>query len=472
MADSILVVDDEADIRNLVQGILEDEGYKITQAENSTQVFELVKSKHFSLVILDIWLQNSEFDGIQIFEKLRADFPDLPVVMISGHGTIETAVKAIKMGAYDFIEKPFKTDRLLLMVARALETSALRRENSALKQDREISVDMVGHSQAFQSLVQVIEKVAVTNSRVFITGPAGAGKENAARYIHLKSSRAKAPFIVVNCASTTPEQLDAEIFGTEAEGKVYIGALERADGGTLLLDEVSDMPAQTQAKILKVLQDQPFTRIGGQAQFHADVRILSSTSRNVEEKIEEGKFREDLFYRLNVVPLDILPLRNRRDDIPVLIAHFVNKISLESGVPARMVSDGAMAAFLSYAWPGNIRQLKNLVEWMMILGSNQDSQPIQASDLPPEIAGTVHAALKGDWQTDLLSLPLREAREVFEREYLLAQINRFGGNVSRTAQFVGMERSALHRKLKSLQISTSEREDQPDQYEPNLKAIA
>lgn len=474
MSSDILIIDDEADIRNLIAGILEDEGYKTAQAENATKAFEHLRARNFSMVVLDIWLQNSEFDGLEILERIKRDYADLPVVMISGHGTIETAVKAIKMGAYDFIEKPFKTDRLLMMVTRALETAALRRENASLRrQTQEAANDMVGDSLPVQSLRQLLDKIATTNSRVMISGPAGAGKEVAARYIHAHSARAKGPFIALNCASLNPERLEQELFGQDSPGQVIVGVLERADGGTLLLDEVADMPMETQAKILRVLQDQSFTHIGGKTQIGVDVRILASTSRNLEDKIAEGKFREDLFYRLNVVPVVIPPLRERRDDIALLVTHFMTQISNQSGARSRSLSDGAMAAFLSYSWPGNVRQLKNLVEWMMILGGGQETtEPIQTADLPPEIADTMHATLKGgEWQADMVSLPLREAREVFEREYLLAQINRFGGNVSRTAQFVGMERSALHRKLKSLHIATSDREDAPDYYDRNLKAV-
>lgn len=477
MTADILIVDDEADIRNLIDGILDDEGYKTAQAENAEQVFELIKHKKFSLVILDIWLQNSEYDGLGILERIKSTYPDVPVIMISGHGTIETAVKAIRLGAYEFIEKPFKTDRLLLMVARALEAASLKRENAFLRQQNDIPTEMVGKSQPFQLMMQMVDKVATTNSRVLISGPAGAGKEVIARTIHAKSSRAKHPFIILNCAAFDADQIDEELFGTDIGGKNTMGVLERADSGTLLLDEVGDLPLETQAKILRVLQDQSFTHVGGVSHIKVDVRIMASTSRSLEEQIEEGKFREDLYYRLNVVPLVIPPLRDRKDDIPLLINHFMKLQANKSNIPDRVVSEGAMSAFLGYSWPGNVRQLKNLVEWMMILGAAQSAGPIQPSDLPPEIAGTVHAALKGDWKTDMIALPLRESREVFEREYLLAQINRFSGNISRTAQFIGMERSALHRKLKSLHISTSEREenegaDNPDDYDGKVIKIS
>jgi two-component system nitrogen regulation response regulator NtrX len=467
MTAEILIVDDEADIRNLIEGILNDEGYKTEQAENAERVFDLIKHKKFSLVILDIWLQNSEYDGLGILERIKSTYPDVPVIMISGHGTIETAVKAIRLGAYEFIEKPFKTDRLLLMVARALEAASLKRENAYLRAQNDTPTEMIGKSHAFQLLTQMIDKVASTNSRVMISGPAGSGKEMVARAIHAKSSRANRPFVILDCSTLSPEKIEEELFGSDKSGQNSVGILERSDGGTLLLDEVGDLSLDMQAKLLRVVQDQSFTHIGGVSQIKVDVRFIASTSRNLEDKVEDGSFREDLFYRLNVVPLSIPPLRDRKDDIPVLIQHFFAQHAEQNKTPVRQISEGAMSAFISYSWPGNIRQLKNLIEWLMITGTTPNNEPIQASDLPPEIAGTIHAALKGDWKTDMIALPLREAREVFEREYLLAQINRFGGNISRTAQFIGMERSALHRKLKLLHISTSDREDQadnPDDY--------
>lgn len=460
MSAEILIVDDESDIRSLIQGILEDEGYGTGQAENARQVFSRLKDQRFDLVILDIWLQDSEFDGLAILEQIKADYPDLPVVMMSGHGTIETAVKAIQQGAYDFIEKPFKTDRLLLMVERALETAKLRRENAALRQQTEGRVDLIGTSPAMQSLIQMLDKVAATGSRVLITGAAGAGKEVAARYIHKQSPRAGQAFMAVNCAALDPERIESELFGTETKNGCQIGMLEQADGGTLLLDEISDMPYETQGKILRALQDQSFTRVGGQSRIKVDVRILASTSRDLKEQIALGKMREDLYYRLNVVPIRIPSLHERMEDIPLLASYFMDLVSAQNGLPRREISEGAMAAMKAYSWPGNVRQLKNLMEWIMILGpAGGQDHPIQTDDLPPEIAQIVPAALKSGWAEDMISLPLREAREVFEREYLIAQVGRFGGNISRTAQFVGMERSALHRKLKSLGVTTSDRDE-------------
>lgn len=475
MPADILIVDDEADIRNLIKGILEDEGYATAQAENIKQVFERLAEKQFQLVILDIWLQNSEFDGLAILEQIKEKYPEIPVLMISGHGTIETAVKAIKQGAYDFIEKPFKTDRLLLMIDRALETSRLKQELADLRQKTEVMVEMVGKSPAMFSLLQTINKVAATNSRVLISGPAGVGKEMAARFLHKQSSRADRPFMLLSCAMLTPERIELELFGQEANGRMQAGFLERADGGTLLLDEVSDMPLETQGKILRVLQDQTYKRLGGAAPIKVDVRVMASTSRNLQDLIDEGKFREDLYYRLNVVPLAIPALRERADDIPVLIEHFMAQYAGQSGLPHRKVSEGAMAAMRSYAWPGNIRQLRNLIEWMMIVGSSSD-EPIQTDDLPPEIAQTVSPTLRADLGADLIAMPLREAREIFEREYLVSQVNRFGGNISRTAQFIGMERSALHRKLKGLNVGSSDKEDakedHPDSYDQTFRARA
>lgn len=474
---NILIVDDEADIRSLIVGILEDEGYGTGQAENASQVYEALGKKNYGLVVLDIWLKNSEYDGLGILEKIKQSYPDLPVVMISGHGTIETAVKAIKIGAYDFIEKPFKTDRLLLMIDRALEAAALRRENAALKVQSEMTADLVGTSQVFQSLVTTLDRIAPTNSRVMISGASGSGKEAVARYIHKKSSRAKMPFIAVNCASLTPDSLEEKLFGVEANGKTVPGLLERANGGTLLLDEIADLPMETQGKILRVLQEQSFTPLNSHMPVKVDVRVMASTAQSLEEKIEAGEFREDLFYRLNVVPVPVPRLQERKEDISALVEYFMKEISRSSkGSVMRPLADGTLVALQSYVWPGNVRQLKNLVEWLMatVCQSGESGDPIQASELPQEITQFVHASLKGDWETDMISLPLREAREVFEREYLLAQITRFNGNISRTAQFVGMERSALHRKLKSLHITTSEREEREEnseqsQYDRSLK---
>jgi two-component system, NtrC family, nitrogen regulation response regulator NtrX len=454
MATDILIVDDEDDIRELVAGILSDEGHGARLARNSDEALAAVEARRPQLILLDIWLQGSRLDGLQLLEIIKKQHPTVPVVMISGHGNIETAVTAIKLGAYDFIEKPFKSDRLILIAERALETSRLKREVSDLRA-RTGSVDhLVGSSTAMNNLKRVIERVGPANSRVLISGPAGAGKELAARLIHAQSSRAAGPFVVINAPTMTPDRMEAELFGVEAtdERPRAVGALEEAHGGTLYLDEVADMPLETQSKILRVLVDQNFQRVGGTARVHVDVRIISSTSRDLAEAITEGRFREDLFHRLSVVPIRAPSLSERREDIPELIEFFMDQASGTMGVPRRRIAADAMAVLQSHDWPGNIRQLRNNVERLMILASGEPDSEITAALLPSEIGALVPSIPSGVGGEKLMSLPLREAREVFEREYLVAQINRFGGNISRTAEFIGMERSALHRKLKSLGV--------------------
>jgi two-component system nitrogen regulation response regulator NtrX len=456
MAADILIVDDEADIRELVAGILQDEGYNARTARDSDEALAAVTSRRPSLVFLDIWLQGSRLDGLQLLDAIRSEQPDLPIVMISGHGNIETAVSAIKRGAYDFIEKPFKADRLVLIADRALETSRLKREVKELKQLAPLPTSLVGHSSSVNQLRQTIDKVAPTNSRILIVGPSGAGKELAARSIHALSSRANGPFVVINAAAITPERMEPELFGVEASNGSHErkpGALEEADGGTLFIDEIADMPRETQNKILRVLVDQTFTRVGGSKKISVDVRIISSTARNLEAEIAAGKFREDLFHRLSVVPIRVPPLAERREDIPELIDYFMDHISHTTGLPKRTVGADAVAVLQSHDWPGNVRQLRNNVERLMILAGGDPEAVISASMLPQEVGAMVPAMPNGGGGEQLMGLPLRDAREMFEREYLLAQISRFGGNISRTAEFVGMERSALHRKLKALGIS-------------------
>jgi two-component system nitrogen regulation response regulator NtrX len=454
MATDILIVDDEDDIRELVAGILSDEGHGARLARNSDEALAAIEARRPQLILLDIWLQGSRLDGLQLLEIVKKQHPNVPVVMISGHGNIETAVTAIKLGAYDFIEKPFKSDRLILIAERALETSRLRREVSDLRA-RAGSVDrLVGSSAAINNLRRVVERVGPANSRVLISGPAGAGKELTARLIHAHSGRAAGPFVVINAPTMAPERMEAELFGVEANGERArsVGALEEAHGGTLYLDEVADMPLETQSKILRVLVDQNFQRVGGSARVHVDVRIISSTSRDLAEAITEGRFREDLFHRLSVVPIRAPSLSERREDIPELIEFFMDQLSASMGVPRRRIAPDAMAVLQSHDWPGNIRQLRNNVERLMILAAGESDSEITAALLPSEVGALVPSIPSGVGGEKLMSLPLREAREVFEREYLVAQINRFGGNISRTAEFIGMERSALHRKLKSLGV--------------------
>ena len=453
MASDILIVDDEADIRELVAGILQDEGFETRTARDSDTALGAISSRRPNLLFLDIWLQGSKLDGLQLLDNVKQHNPELPVVMISGHGNIETAVSAIKRGAYDFIEKPFKADRLVLVANRALETSRLKREVKELKALTPMPTSLVGRSPVINHLRQVIEKVAPTNSRILIVGPSGAGKELAARSIHTLSGRAEGPFVVINAAAITPERMETELFGVEASNGSQdrqIGALEEAHHGTLFIDEIADMPRETQNKILRVLVDQTFQRVGGTAKIAVDVRIISSTARNLEAEIAEGRFREDLYHRLSVVPIRVPPLAERREDIAPLIDYFIEQISQSTGLPKRQIGEDAMAVLQSHDWPGNVRQLRNNVERLMILAGGEADAVISASMLPQDVGAMVPSMPNGNGGEHLMGLPLRDAREMFEREYLRAQISRFGGNISRTAEFVGMERSALHRKLKAL----------------------
>jgi two-component system, NtrC family, nitrogen regulation response regulator NtrX len=457
MSADILVVDDEADIRELVAGILEDEGHRTRTAGSADDALAAVEARRPHLMFLDIWLQGSRIDGLQVLDIVKSQHPDLPVVMISGHGNIETAVSAIKQGAYDFIEKPFKADRLVLVAERALEASRLRREVKDLQTRSLQTTRIIGSSLSTSQLRQSIEKVAPTNARILILGAAGSGKELAARTVHATSSRANGPFIVINAATITPETMETELFGVEAgEGRARkVGALEEAHGGTLYIDEIGDMPRETQSKILRVLTDQNFQRVGGAARVHVDVRIISSTSRDLTGEIAAGRFREDLYHRLAVVPLRVPSLSERRTDIPELIEFFMVQISTATGLARRRISEEALAVLQSHDWPGNIRQLRNNIERIMILGSGDAESEVTSEMLPQEIGALVPSTPNGTGGEKLMGLALREAREIFEREYLFAQLNRFGGNISRTAEFVGMERSALHRKLKSLGIGGS-----------------
>ena len=455
MAGEILIVDDEADICDLVAGILQDEGYDARTARNSDDALSSIVTRRPNLIFLDIWLQGSRLDGLQLLDAVKQEYPELPVVMISGHGNIETAVAAIKHGAYDFIEKPFKADRLVLVADRALEASRLRREVKQLRQASPTATVLVGKSVAINQLRQTVEKVAPTNSRILIIGPSGAGKELAARAIHHASARANGPFIVLNAAAVTPERMETELFGVDqsngSEGRKF-GALEEAHGGTLFIDDIADFPRETQNKILRVLVDQTFQRVGGGAKIAVDVRIVSSTARNLEGEIAAGKFREDLYHRLSVVPVRVPALAERREDIPELVEFFMDQISQATGLPKRKIGEDAMAVLQSHDWPGNVRQLRNNIERLMILAGGDPDAVVNAAMLPSDVGSMVPSMPKGNGGEQLMALPLRDAREVFEREYLMAQINRFGGNISRTAEFVGMERSALHRKLKALGI--------------------
>jgi two-component system nitrogen regulation response regulator NtrX len=454
MTADILIVDDEAAIRETVADILEDEGFRATRAADADEALAAVAAGPPDLVLLDIWLEGSRLDGIAVLDEMKSREPELPVLVISGHGTIETAVAAIRKGAYDFLEKPFKADRLLLAIERALEAARLKREVAELRLKARADDALIGRSPAMNQIRQAIERVAPTNSRLLITGPPGAGKEIVARQVHAHSRRADAPFLVVNAATMAAENVALELFGTEERGRtVRPGMLERAHGGTLLLDEVADMPLETQGKLLRVLQEQRFTRVGGQQELGVDVRILAATHAQLDEEIQAGRFREDLYYRLNVVPLHVPPLSQRREDIPLFAEHFVEQLSASAGLAVRRLSDEATAILQSAAWPGNVRELKNTIERILIMAPGDPKTPIGVEDLPAELVQAANAALDLH-ESDYVTLPLRDARERFERAYLKAQLDRFGGNVSRTAQFVGMERSALHRKLRALDLQS------------------
>lgn len=464
-ASDILVVDDQEDIRQLIQGILEDEGYPTRTAANSQTAEKMIAEKQPDLVILDIWLENSDMDGMDLLKSITKNHPNTAVIMISGHGNIETAVSAIHLGAYDFIEKPFQSDRLLVLTQRALESVRLKSENEELKLRALGSVsELHGSSQLVQNVRQSIERAAPTNSRILITGEPGTGKDVAARMIHLYSRRANANYITLNCAIMSPDRIEQELFGSEDRTGIKKGLLEQADGGTLFLDEVADMPLETQAKIVRVLQDQHFTRIGGTERIDFDVRIIAASNQDLQSLMQAGKFRQDLFYRLNVVPIAMPALRDRLEDIPVLARFFMELAARTANYPARSFADDAMVLMQSYDWPGNVRQLRNAIEWVLIMAPGQADRPVSADMLPPDLKQQVVDMIRGREGVEIMSKPLREAREIFEREYLLSQVNRFGGNISRTAGFIGMERSALHRKLKSLGIQTNDK-DRPEEKE-------
>ncbi|HVR89653.1 MAG TPA: sigma-54 dependent transcriptional regulator [Novosphingobium sp.] len=459
MALDILIVDDERDIRELVAGVLSDEGYECRTAGDSQAALDAIDQRRPSLVLLDVWLHGSPMDGLEVLDAIKGREPELPVIIFSGHGNIDTAVSAISRGAMDFIEKPFEAERLLLLVGRATETERLRRENAQLRQGFTTSDEFTGNSTSINTVRATLKRVANTGSRVLITGPAGAGKEVAARLLHSWSPRAGNAFVSVNSARITPERFEQELFGEESGGKlVRAGLLEMADGGTLYFDEVADMPLSTQARILRVLTEQSFVRVGGNRQIRVDVRVVSSSARELEKEIAERRFREDLFYRLNVVPVTIPSLADRREDIPSLVDHFFARYAADNGIPPPEISVEAMAALQSYEWPGNVRQLRNVVERTTILTPRERLKRIEADMLPTEI---LSGRMNGDSGISaLMGVPLREARENFEREYLRVQIRRFSGNISKTASFIGMERSALHRKLKLLGMADRHEADE------------
>ena len=460
MALDVLIVDDEQDIRDLVSGVLEDEGYAARSAADSDAALDAIRDRRPSLVLLDVWLQGSRLDGLELLDEIKRRDASLPVLVISGHGNLDTAVAAVRRGATDFIEKPFEAERLLMLVSRATETERLRRENATLKAQFGSGDELTGSSSTINQVRATLKRVAATGSRVLITGPAGVGKEVAARLLHIWSPRAEAPFVVVSAARMTPERVEEELFGVEEGGELSRpGLLEQAHGGTLFLDEIADMPVTTQAKILRVLTDQSFARVGGQRTVKVDVRVVSATARHLPEEITAGRFREDLYYRLNVVPVHLPPLSERREDIPALVDHFVARYAAERRVPTPEVAADAMAALQAYDWPGNVRQLRNIVERTIIMAPGDRIGRVDIDMLPPEVLSDQPQLASNATTTAMMGAPLREARETFEREYLRVQIRRFSGNISRTASFIGMERSALHRKLKLLGLA-DQREDE------------
>lgn len=457
----VLVIDDEKDIRELIAEILSDEGFTTREAGNSDTALKALAARVPGLVVLDIWLQGSELDGLGILEIVQGKYPSVPVIMISGHGNIETAVTAIKMGAYDFVEKPFTAEKLMHIVRRTLEVSRLRSENHELRLRGKQENRLIGSSAPVNTVRQTIEKVAPTNSRVLITGEEGVGKEVVARMIHEKSPRRKAAFVVLNAASLLPTQVDTELFGVEdtnpTGGAAKLGLFERAHGGTLFIDEIADMQWETQGRILKTLQEQSFERVRGNKRVSIDVRVIAASNRDLKAEMIAGRFREDLYYRLNIVPIHMPSLRERREDIPELCAYFMKRSAETAGLPPLRFSEDAMAVLQAYSWPGNVRHLRNIMEWLLIMSPGENGRVIEADMLPPELLETHSTIMYPDDNNAIMTMPLREAREIFERQYLSAQIARFGGNISKTSSFIGMERSALHRKLKMLGIHSDEK---------------
>ena len=458
MARDILIVDDEPYVRKSIAGILEDGGYAPRDAADGATALEAIDSgPPPALVILDVWMEGSELDGMDVLEAVMHSHPEVPVIMISGHGTIDTAVAAIKKGAYEFIEKPLDSDRLLLTVARALEAAELRREVAELKLRAGETNELIGSSAAIKQIRTIAERAAPTDRRVFITGPAGAGKEVVARLIHGRSRRSSGPFVVVNAAMMRPDHVELELFGSEGNGPVdtgsrKIGTFERAHGGTLFFDEIADMPLETQGKMARTLQAHTFEREGGTQQIEVDIRVMAATTRDMENEIERGRFREDLYYRLLVTPIELPALRDRREDIPELASFFVRQAAESAGVPPHEIGSDAIAMLQSFDWPGNVRQLRNFVEWLLIMAPPPANGPISAEIIQAALGPPPADSQALPGSADLMMLSLRDARRQFERNYLHAQVRRFGGNISRTAQFVGMERSALHRKLRSLGV--------------------
>ena len=456
MSEEILIVDDESDIRSLLSLTLEDEGFSTVQAANAEQARDIVSKRLPSCAILDIWMRDSDMDGLGLLSWCKEIYPDMPILMISGHGTISTAVEAIRNGAYDFIEKPFKAERLILTVRRALQAKRLEIENQLLRARTAVykEPDFIGNAPKIKQLKNDIEKIAPTSSRVLIQGRPGSGKETVARLIHNRSSRSEHPFVVVSCSRLTGEKADAELFGSEnfPYGRRIVGLLEQAHLGTLYFDEISDLSANMQARILRAVTEQRFRRIGGMSEIISDVRIISATNENPQEMIEKGKLREDLYYRLAVVNIYVPELSQRRGDISLLAKHFVQQQSELLGKNPVKLGEDLLNALRALPWPGSVRQLKNVIETIMILSSDENKDPLGVSALP-EFNTNNNTSDEGQMLNEVfMSYSLREAREKFERAYLISQMKRFDGNITQMAKFIEMERSALYRKLKSVGV--------------------
>lgn len=472
----IMIIDDELEICRLVADILQDEGYKVRTASTSLAALSSLAERCPALLLLDIWLEGSEIDGLGILEIVRRKYPELPVVMISGHGNIEIAVNSIKMGAYDFIEKPFKEERLLMAVSRALENARLKKENAELKGKIVREDSLIGKSGGIASIASSIEKHAKAKSRVFISGPSGSGKKHVAKLFHYNSTRKDEPLVFFAPASIPVDKMEEELFGAPVSVGLSspaskIGLFEKAQGGTLVIDEVTDIPVAMQARLVKVLTAQSFDKPGTGKPFEMDCRIISLTCRNIEQEIQAGKFNSDFYYRLNVVPVSVPPLSDRKEDISSLCEHFLKIYSQTTGKPEKRMSGEAISMMQSYEWPGNVRQLRSMVEWLLIMSQNDGGDVINITTLASDVfsaAPSVYKPLDPETNQDIMSMPLREARELFEKQYLLGQVNRFGGNISKTSHFIGMERSALHRKLKSLKVTdirTDGKEQEQEQAE-------
>tara|TARA_Y100000590_G_scaffold455853_1_gene605255 strand:- start:24 stop:1388 length:1365 start_codon:yes stop_codon:yes gene_type:complete len=450
MTKEILVVDDNSDIRQLISGILKDQGLAVREAANFNQALLEINKKLPDVAIIDVKLDKGDNDGIELLVHIKKIDDDVPVIMISGHANVQMAVDSLKLGAFEFIQKPFSTERLLNFLKRAIENVDLKKEKRILENKLFHSYEIVGKSQSIEKVKNLISKLSNTESRIFISGPAGSGKELVARQIHKQSQRSKKPFVVVNGALLDPQKYELELFGSENTNETTsYGFFEKAKDGSLLIDEVTEIPLETQAKILRVLTDQKFRRVNGSKEINVNVRIISTSSKNIREEVDKGNFREDLYHRLNVVPIFLPPLKERTEDIPLLLNYFSKKISELNGINETKL-DTNFNLYYSYDWPGNVRELRNLVERISILSLNENANNINQLVQDALIQKNVSKNL--DSYESVLSYPLKEAREKFEKNYLTSQLKKNKGNISKTAEFIGMERSALHRKLKTLGV--------------------